>query len=481
MSEAADLMFRPVTELAALVRDGELSARELVQASLDRIEALDPALNAFVEVRAERALEEADRVGPGDERPFAGVPVAIKGNRPVEGSALNYCSRFMGDHRAPYDHGVVTRLKGAGFIPVGITTLPEWGILPWTNTQRYGPTRNPWDPERTSGGSSGGSATAVSAGMVPIAHANDGGGSTRIPAACCGLVGLKPARNRISQAPEAGDSDLAIDGVLTRTTEETALVLDILAGYEPGDANWAPPPTAPFAEQARREPHGLRVGLATSSPLGDAVDPVAVESTRAAGRLLEELGHHVEEVDPPWQQENLLQQFTAMFAPLVMLQVVQAQMITGREPTQDDMEPLSWALHQLVGGMSVIEGYTAKAMLQVFARGFIQWSSPYDALLTPALAEAPVRLDTVAPETDDPMGLFARSGRFTPYTAGVNVTGVPAISLPLDQRDDGLPLAVQLIGRPAAEGELLALAAQVEQARPWAQRRAPDRSATASA
>src|SRR4029079_8173653 len=217
-----------------------------VQASLDRIEALDPGLNAFVDVYADDALAAADEVGPGDERPFARVPIAIKNNRAIEGKRLTFAAEFFGDWQAPYDHNVVRRLKAAGFVVMGSTTLPEWGILPWTNTKRFGPTRNPWDPARTSGGSSGGSAAAVAAGMVPIAHANDGGGSTRIPAACCGLVGLKPQRNRISLSPEIGQSFLAADGVLTRTVADTAAALDVLAGPEVGDAAWAQPPAEPL-------------------------------------------------------------------------------------------------------------------------------------------------------------------------------------------------------------------------------------------
>ena len=212
----SDALHRPVHELAAQVRSGELSARELVQTSLDRIEALDSSLNAFVDVYADEALAAADAIGPGDARPFAGVPIAIKNNRAVEGKRLTFAAEFMGDFIAPYDHNVVTRLKAAGFVVVGTTALPEWGILPTTETARFGPTRNPWDQSRTPGGSSGGSAAAVAAGMVPVAHANDGGGSTRIPAACCGLVGLKPQRGRISGAPETGGVFLVQDGVLTR-------------------------------------------------------------------------------------------------------------------------------------------------------------------------------------------------------------------------------------------------------------------------
>src|ERR1700728_1047262 len=201
-------MFRPASELASMVRTGEVSSRELVEISLERIEELNPQLNAFVDVDAERALAVADEVQPGDERPFAGVPIAIKNNRPVSGLRLTYGCSLMKDFTADYDHNVTRRLKQAGFIVVGSTTLPEYGILPTTEARLSGPTRTPWDLQRTPGGSSGGAAAAVAAGMVPVAHGNDGGGSIRIPAACCGLVGLQPQRRRISAAPERGEAPL---------------------------------------------------------------------------------------------------------------------------------------------------------------------------------------------------------------------------------------------------------------------------------
>jgi amidase len=465
----SDLLFRPASELAGLVRSGELSARELVQASLDRIDALDPELNAFVDVFHEDALATADTVGPGDERPFAGVPIAIKNNRAIAGRRLTFAADFFGDWEAPYDHNVVRRLREAGFVVVGSTTLPEWGILPWTNTKRFGPTRNPWDPARTSGGSSGGSATAVAAGMVPIAHANDGGGSTRIPAACCGLVGLKPQRNRISLAPEITESFLAVDGVLTRTVHDTALALDVLAGYETGDGSWAPPPAEPFAAAAGRAPQRLRVAVATNPPIEAPLDPARAEAVHEAGRLLEALGHDVEEVEAPWRDDTLLRAFTALFAPLVMLQVALGRIVNGREPTQEEMEPISWALWELVAGMSALDAHLATARLQIFARGLLGWMAQYDVIVAPSLAEAPVLLDEVDWRTDDPMGLFERSAAFTPYTAVANVTGQPAMSIPLAEHE-GLPVGVQLFGRPAGEADLLAIATTLEAARPWTQR-----------
>jgi amidase len=469
-SATTDLLFRPALELAGLVRSGELSARELVEASLARIDALNPELNAFVDVFHDEALAAASAVHPGDERPFAGVPVAIKNNRAVAGHRLTYGADFMGDWIAPYDHNVVRRLRAAGFVLVGTTTLPEWGILPWTNTKRFGATRNPWDPARTSGGSSGGSATAVAAGMVPVAQANDGGGSTRIPAACCGLVGLKPQRNRTSFAPEIGQSFLAVDGVLTRTVADTAAALDAISGPEVGDAGWAPPPPEPFAAAAARAPERLRIAVTTVSPLDVEIDPAHARAARDAGALLESLGHDVEEADPPWQRPQLGELFTALFAPLVMLQVAQGRLISGREPSPAELEPLSWALWQFVGGMSALDAHLASAQLEIYARGVLGWMDDYDAIVTPALAEMPVLLDAVHWQTDDPMGLFTRAAAFTPFTATANVTGQPAVSVPLYEHE-GLPVGVQLFGRPAQEGALLALATQLEDALPWAGRR----------
>jgi amidase len=466
----ADLLFRSATELAALVRSGELSARELVQASLDRIEALDPELNAFVDVFHDDALAAAEAIGPGDGRPFAGVPIAIKNNRAIAGKRLTFGGELFGDFEAPYDHNVVRRFREAGFVIVGSTTLPEWGILPWTNTKRFGPTRNPWDLARTSGGSSGGAGTAVAAGMVPIAHGNDGGGSIRIPAACCGLVGLKPQRNRISLAPEVTESFLAVDGVLSRTVEDTARALDVLAGYEVGDGSWAPPPTEPFATAVAREPGPLRVAIATNPPVAAPVDPARAEAAREAGRLLESLGHHVEEAEAPWRDDTLLEAFTALFAPLVMLQVAFGRILTGREPTEEHMEPVSWALWKLVNEMSSLDTHLAATRMQLFARGLVAWMSQYDLVVSPSLAEPPLLLDEVDWRTDDAMGLFTRSAAFTPYTAVANVTGQPAISLPLAEHD-GLPVGVQLFGQPAQETLLLSVGAQLEAASPWAQRR----------
>jgi amidase len=472
-------MFRSAGELAGMVRGGQLSARELVQCSLERIEELNPMLNAFVQVDAERALAQADEVSAGDERPFAGVPIAIKNNRAVSGLRLTYGCSLMKDFVADYDHNVTARLKRAGFIVVGTTTLPEYGILPTSEARLFGATRNPWDLGRTPGGSSGGSAAAVASGMVPVAHGNDGGGSIRIPAACCGLVGLKPQRGRISAAPELGESLLVIDGVLTRTVGDTAAILDALAGYEAGDASWAPPPPEPFAVAAGRAPGRLRIAATTLAPVADAVvDPVCAQAVVDAVELLRSLGHEVQEVDPPWRVEGLRELFGAVFCAHIGLSIAYSGAVAGREPVAGDMEPMSWAIHSMVKGMSAVDCLGATAQLQVFTRQLVEFLEPYDVLLTPALAERPLALGTLDTAAEDPMSTFTRSALFTPFTPVLNASGQPGVALPLFQGEDGLPLAVQLVGRPAGEGRLLALAAQLEAAGPWVGRRPRLASAT---
>ncbi len=470
--DAAELMFRPALELAELVRRGEVSARELVEASLERIHELNPAINAFVDVDREGARAAGDAIGPGDERPFAGVPIAIKSNRAMRGCRQPMGAELMGDYVPDYDHNVIRRLREAGFVIVGSTAMPEWGILPTTEPRRFGPTRNPWDRSRTAGGSSGGSAAAVAAGMVPIAHGNDGGGSLRIPAACCGLIGLKAQRGRISHAPEAGQSFLSQDGVLSRTVADTAAALDVLAGPETGDASWAPPPAEAFARGAAREPTALRIGMTTLTPFaGITPDRACVDAVHDAAGLLEGLGHDVEEVQPPWQREGLLELFTAAFGTGVAISIAFAARRAKQVPRETDMEAVSWMIWQGATRLDAMTAVLAERKLEGYARRIARWATPYDVLITPALAEPPVPLGTLDPDGPDPQATYERSSRFTPYAAVSNVTGSPAISVPLYQDEGGLPLAVQLIGRPAQEGALLSLAGQLERAKPWLSRR----------
>jgi amidase len=473
----SELLTRPAVELAALVRSGELSAAELVQASLDRIDALQPTINAFTHVAHESALETALAIGAGDPRPFAGVPIAVKDNRAVAGMPLTMCSDLFGDYVARADAFLVRRLRDAGFVIVGKTTLPENGILPTTESRRSGPTANPWGLDRTPGGSSGGSAAAVAAGMVPIAHGNDGGGSIRIPAACCGLVGLKPARGRVSLGPDAGHGFLVTDGVLTRTVADTAAALDVLAGYEPGDATWAAPPRGAYAElmEGNMIPaHPLRVALVLNPPLDDAeLDPVNAAAARDSAALLESLGHHVEEYEAPWSGRGLLSDFTRAFGPATAMTTFAGGRIAGREPTEDDVEPLTWKIWEHARDQDTITLLAAQGTLERIARGLVSELARFDIVVTPGLGGRPVPTGEIHGRGPDPWGHYRRSGAFTPYTAIVNVMGLPAIMLPLYHGDDGLPIGVHLIGPPEREDLLLALGAQLERALPWAQRTPP--------
>ena len=470
-----DVLLKPATELADLVRLGEVSARELAEVALDRIESDPQGLNAFTLVDREGARAAADAIGPGDERPFAGVPIAIKDlGVATAGLRVSSGSDLFGEYTPDYDAHVVRRLRGAGFVIVGKTASPELGILPVTEARRFGPTRNPWDTERTPGGSSGGSGAAVAGGLVPIAHASDGGGSIRIPAACCGLVGLKVSRGRISRGPDQGENFLSVDGVLSRTVADTAAALDVMAGYEPGDSSWAPPPFEPFAATASRGPGALRVAMLLEPSVPAELDPMAERATRDAAALLEGLGHHVEEVAPPMQFDQLMELFTDLWAGMVSLGVLFGELVSGQEATPENVEPLTWALHERSLATASSSYLRSLTILQRVARGTVEWSSQWDVVLTPALAKRPLRvgdLDACAPE---PMETFAASSLFTPFTPFVNVTGQPAISLPMYHGEDGLPLAVQLIGPPVSEGLLLSLAAQIEEEQRWFERIAPD-------
>jgi amidase len=272
-----------------------------------------------------------------------------------------------------------------------------------------------------------------------------------------------------------GDSSLGIDGMLTRTVADTAALLDVLAGYELGDATWAPPPAEPFATTAAREPGRLRIAATIVPPLPEAVvDPVCAAAVGEASELLRSLGHEVEDVEPPWQLEGLSALFGAVFSIQISLSIAYSAMIAGREVggiSSEDMEPMSWAIFSMIQHLGAIEGMAATVRLQAFARRLVAFLAPYDVLLTPALAERPLPLGTLDTAAEDPMSTFTRSGLFTPFTPVFNASGQPGISVPLFEGEDGLPLGVQLVGRPAGEGELLALAAQLEAARPWAERR----------
>jgi amidase len=307
--------------------------------------------------------------------------------------------------------------------------------------------------------------------MVPIAHGSDGGGSIRIPAACCGLVGLKPTRGRVSRGPEQGDDFLVQDGVLSRTVAETAELLDLLAGYELGDSSWAPPPAEPFARSAAREPGSLRIGVTTAMPIPAELDPAAGSAVTEAAELLSSLGHQVEDFDAPWQDDNLLETFTMVFGTGIATAIYFGGLLSGSEPSEDRVEPLSWTIWQIIQERGGMDYLLARTQLQAVSRAWMAQMDAYDAILTPALGQRPVRIGELDACSSDPLDDFRRSGHFTPYTASFNVSGQPAISLPLFHGDDGLPLAIQLVSRPADEATLISLGAQLEAARPWAERR----------
>ncbi len=465
-----DLAFLSAVETGALLREGQLSALEATESALRRIEAADPALGAFVDVDAERALEPARAVARDDRRLFAGVPIAIKANTPATGLTMDYGSALLHAHKADHDAHLVRRLRAEGFVVVGTTKLPEFGILPTTEPRHRGPARNPWDPGRTPGGSSGGAACAVASGMLAIAHGNDGGGSIRIPAACCGLVGLKPSRGRVSRGPDSGDSFLVSDGVLSRTVLDTASALDVLAGYEAGDATWAPPPELPYSTAMNRDPGRLRILMVTDNPFG-ALDAENERAVREAAETLAALGHEVDAAAPGLPGPEALPLFLTVFAANVALSAGHAQLLAGRAVEEGDVEPLSQAMIDHAAGKSVVEYLGAVAMLQAISRQVIALWADCDLMLVPALAGRPPPIGEIDGCAEEPMSAFDRAVAFAPYAGLFNVTGQPAITVPVGLGADGLPSAVQLVARPLHEDTLLQVAAQMETARPWAQLR----------
>jgi amidase len=470
------LEFKDVTELSALLRAGQISPSELVEHSLRRIEAADPALNAFVDLDGDAALEAARAIDPEDQRALAGIPVAVKANTAVAGLVSDHGCSLWDGHRYEYDAYLVRRLREAGLIVVGTTRLPELGILPTTEPKHGGATRNPWDTGRTPGGSSGGAAAAVAAGLLPFAHGNDGGGSIRIPAACCGVLGLKPSRGRVSRGPWLGEDFLTIDGVLTRTVVDTALAMDVMAGYEVGDATWAPRPTEPFHVCIRRDPGKLRIAVTTGNVLGVPVDPAAERAVREAAELMQELGHEVEEAEPFEVGAEGLALFTLMFAVRAAAAVDVRLAELGREEREDDLEPLTRGLVQIARETKAADYLKALVRLQSLAREIVAFFADYDLLLTPTLAERPLPIGELDGEAE-----FARSGLFAPYTAVFNVSGQPAISVPWGIGEDGLPVGVHFAAHPLADDTLLQVARQIEVARPWAALRPPEPRSDAAA
>ncbi len=466
------------TAQAELVRRGEATPLELVESAIARIVALDPALNAVIHRRFEKARAEASAAErPGG--PFRGVPLLIKDLVcHTAGDPFHEGMRVLRDLRwvEREDTYLAAKLRAAGFVFLGRTNVPERGLLPTTEPVAYGPTRNPWDPTRSPGGSSGGSAAAVAARLVPLAHASDGGGSIRMPASACGLVGLKPSRGRTSLGPDFGDIDggLAVEHAITRTVRDTAALLDVVAGPMPGDPYTAPPPARPFREEVGANLGRLRIGVLVRAPGGlTEVHPDCVAAAEDAARLLESLGHHVDDSHPEVLDDApaVLDYLTAvglLIGSGLAATFEQLSRRTGKPIGRDDVEVHTWTIAEMGVASTAARLLEAIWGLQTFSRRFAAWwAGGFDLLLTPTLGEPPPRLGEFVSTPEDPFAAAMRALRFTPFTISANVTGQPAISLPLHWNSDGLPIGVQLMAAYGREDLLIRVAAQLEMAKPW--------------
>jgi amidase len=452
------MMELSAAEQAALVRDGRVSARELVEECLSAIERLDPALNAFVLTCPERALAEAEAIAPGDPRPLAGVPIAIKDLIVLtEGLRTTHGSKAMGDFIPTTDSAPVKALRDAGAIVVGKTNTPEFGMRPVTEPERFGPTRNPWDTARTPGGSSGGSAAAVAAGMLALAHGGDLGGSIRIPAAFCGVVGLKPSRFRVPLGPELAEfAGAGTDGVLTRTVLDAALALDVLAAGGPENPLGPPLPPVSFAESTGIAPHPHRIRVCVTPPTDLEVDGACVDAAYAAADLLAHVGHEVDEWAPDWADQGFQRNWEIAGAYACKRLFERFGELAGRDLDPDELEPATRGAVTAPVTKEMAE--EAAANLVAYARKIIASWHPGSLLVTPTTAILPGPVGGVGPE----LGV-----RHSVFTRPFNISGQPAISLPLHRTGAGLPVGVQLIGPVGAEARLLGVAGQLEQAAPW--------------
>jgi amidase len=463
VSSEVEILRRSATEQAALVRSGEVSARELVEASLAAIASIDTEINAFVALRADEALAEADTVRAGDPRPLCGVPVGIKDFlTAVAGLPTAHGSAAFGDWIPDHDSAHVRRLREAGAIVIGKTNTPELAARPVTEPVRFGPTRNPRDPRLSSGGSSGGSAAAVAAEIVALCDGSDAGGSIRIPAACCGVVGMKPSTGRVSMGPHLGDltSGIAVDGPIARTVRDVAVALDAMSGYEPGDHHWLPDPAQPFAEAVRQGPGRLEVHLALEAPFGLPVDPEPRAAAQAAADALAQLGHDVHEQVPDWEDPAIPAAWdrcaTGFFQHLIKV----IERLHGRAVDPDKLEPATrgWILGS--GPVGLVDWLEGTEVLRAYARRILRAWPAGGVLVTPTLTRLPVGVQSLQAAA----GVTEAAVRFSAIVRTFNITGQPAISLPLAETADGVPVGVQVVGPPGRDDLVLAVAAQLEDA-----------------
>jgi len=463
-----DLAFTPATELAEMVRLKKVSPVEIVDTYAARIDELNPQLNAYLTVTIDRAREQAKAAEQAinGERlaPFFGVPISIKDLNETKGVRTTHGSAAFHNRVPDFDDDSVARIKKAGFIMLGKTNTPEFGTTPWTEPIAYGPARNPWDTERTPGGSSGGAAAALAAGMCPISQGSDGGGSIRIPASCCGLFGIKPSRGRVSHSP-GPQSFLSQTGPIARTVADAATLLDVLAGYTTGDAWYAPPPERPFAEEVGRPPGRLKIAFTWNAEmLQTAVAPGNAQAVRDAAKLLEELGHDVVEAAPPPWPDEITEAFLISWCVGTASQ--------DPMPPFESIEPLNRALIEEARKFSAPDYALAQQAIQKGSRALVSFFDNYDVLVTPTVAIPPPRIGEYH-DPDEPLMEFIAAGNFVPFTPPWNATGQPAVSIPLHWDEHGLPVGVQIVGRPADEATLIRLSAQLEAAKPWADRRPP--------
>jgi amidase len=472
-----DLARLDATAQAELVRSGDVSAEELTQAAIERSEQLNPDLNAIIHPLYEQGLEMAR--GELPDGPFRGVPFLFKDlGAGLAGQPLHMGVKGLkeADFRLPVDTFLGQRFRDAGLVTIGKTNTPELGIVPTTEPEAYGPTHNPWDLGRSPGGSSGGSAAAVAAGIVPIAHANDGGGSIRIPASCCGLVGLKPSRGRTSLGPLTGDtmSGLTVEHVVSRSVRDVALALDATHGPAPGDPYVAPPPLRPYMDELGADPGSLRIAVLTE-PMGAAhieIDPAVASAAREAARMLEGLGHQLDDDAPSVPEDfDLIETFlTRWYAGQTEI-LEQFGTILGREMGPGDVEPLTWAMAEEGKRRNAGQYLASVSQHQAVGRMLGMWfDAGHDLLLTPTMGELPPPLGSFATDPEDPLRTIHRGEQTAAFTALINATGNPAISLPLQWSDDGLPIGAHLIAPLGREDVLLRVAAQLEEAHPWAER-----------
>jgi amidase len=476
---ADELAVLDATAQAELVRRREVTPAELVDAAIARIEALDAELNAVVTPLFDKAREAA--AGQLPDGPFRGVPLLLKdlgchsaGDPMYEGMGFLRAVGWVERE----DTVLARRFRRAGFVFAGRTNTPELGILSTTEPAAFGPSRNPWDTSRSTGGSSGGSAAAVAAGLVPVAHAGDGGGSIRIPASACGLVGLKPSRGRVPMGDDFGDvmSGMVSEHVLTRSVRDCAAVLDAIHGQAPGDPYVAPPPARPYLDEVGADPGRLRIGIRTAPPGRHfEAHPDCVAAAEGAGRLLESLGHAVEPAELPFLDvDDLVEQFLVRWSGGIAWNLAYWERRTGRPIGAADVEPCTWALAEMGRSHGAGDYLSAVERHQVLGIQIAHWhESGFDLLLTPTMAVPPPPLGSFEHPPDQPLLPVAVATPMAVFTGGLNLTGQPAISLPLHADRDGLPIGVQLAAPYGREDVLLRVAAQLEGAAPWADRRPP--------